>query len=271
MRTVHFALAAALAVSATPAAAAVHFTLTGVVTSGSDNGFALPGFDAPFGTPPYGLNIVTGETYGSPIGRTFTLAITVDTSRGVHESYPFSEVYYGSDADSPGVAAFTLNGITYEMGRYSDSTAFAGLEKYNGPAEDSLGGNFVSTRNRPPMSGPFTQFSGNLTFGLGLPADIFGTPDFGEPISWSGVPTGGFGHLQIALQNTDGSPGSFVTAAARTADLYLRFDSLTVTTDPIASPGGVPEPSAWALMILGFGLAGTALRSGVRAGRPRAV
>ena len=30
--------------------------------------------------------------------------------------------------------------------------------------------------------------------------------------------------------------------------------------DPLATSGGVPEPSAWALMIAGFGLAGTTLR-----------
>ena len=30
--------------------------------------------------------------------------------------------------------------------------------------------------------------------------------------------------------------------------------------DPLASPGGVPEPTSWALMIIGFGLAGGTLR-----------
>ena len=38
---------------------------------------------------------------------------------------------------------------------------------------------------------------------------------------------------------------------------YLAFDNISVS--PV-SAGGVPEPGAWALMILGFGAAGAALR-----------
>jgi hypothetical protein len=40
----------------------------------------------------------------------------------------------------------------------------------------------------------------------------------------------------------------------------LRVDSITGTANLAPPTGGVPEPSAWALMILGFGAAGAALR-----------
>jgi hypothetical protein len=94
MRTAHLGLADTLFLATVPAVASViHFNLTGVVTSGSDNGYLSPGFDAPFGSPAYAVNLCTGEAFGSPIGRAFTLAITFDTSRGIREDYPYSRVY----------------------------------------------------------------------------------------------------------------------------------------------------------------------------------
>lgn len=260
MRPVHFALAAALALTAAPATAAVHFTLTGVVTSGSDNGYIFPGLEAPFGSPPYATNIDTGEAFGTPMGKAFTLTLTMDTSRGFRDDYPNTRVYYGFGADSPGKAVFTLNGFSYELGSASDTTAFSGLEKNNTPTRDGLGGSFVSTRLRPVMDGVFTEFEGSLSFGLSLAADTFGAVDFEEPFTFSGAPLAERGHLQITLRNTAGPSDGYVIGPARVADLNLRFDSLSATVDPVVQPGGVPEPSSWAIMILGFGLVGAAVR-----------
>jgi len=263
MRTAHLALAAALFLSAAPATAAVHFNLTGVVTSGSDNGYIYPGLEAPFGSEPYGVNLETGEAFGTAMGRSFSLAITFDPSRGLRDEYTDGRVYYGFDAGSPGTAAFTLNGITYELGSHADTSAASGLDKFNGSTQDRLTGSFLSTRSRPPISGAFTQFSGDLLFSLPLPTTTFDSLDFEEPFSWAGASPDSYGRLQITLQNTDGSPDRYVIGPQRTADLYLRFDTLTVTADPPA-PGGVPEPSAWAMMILGFGLVGAAVRRRAR-------
>lgn len=44
--------------------------------------------------------------------------------------------------------------------------------------------------------------------------------------------------------------------------------SLTYTYDPFAAGAGVPEPSSWATLILGFGAAGTALRRARRVRSP---
>jgi hypothetical protein len=44
----------------------------------------------------------------------------------------------------------------------------------------------------------------------------------------------------------------------------VTFDVVTQQPGGPVSPGGVPEPGAWALMILGFGLAGSGLRRQVR-------
>ena len=266
MRSVHFALAAALTLTAAPASAAVHFTLTGVVTSGSDNGYVFPGYEAPFGSSPYSINPNTGEAFGSVTGKAFTLAITMDTSRGVQEDYPYDRVRYGFDADSPGKAVFTLNGISYELGGASDNTAFSALEKINAPVQDAFGGTFESTRLRPPMNGNFTQFVGSLIFGLTVPTNTFNTLDFDEPFTFSGAPLGENGHLQITLKNTEGLTDRYVIGPPRVADLYLSFNSFSATVDPVSQPGAVPEPSSWAIMILGFGLVGAAVRR-----RPRAA
>jgi|GEM_PF-1356632 len=266
MRTAHLALAAALVLTAAPATAAVHFNLTGVVTSGSDNGYIYAGLEAPFGSSPYAVNLGTGEAFGTPTGQAFSLAITFDPSRGVREDYPDARDQYGFDADSPGTAAFTLNGVTYELGNSADTAASSGLEKYDGATLDRLTGSFTSFRDRPPMVGAFTVFSGNLLFSLPMPATTFGSLDFDEPFTWTGASPDAYGRLQILLRNTDGSPERYVIGPDRLADLNLRFDSLTVTVDPPVS-GGVPEPSAWTMMILGFGLVGaTVRRRGRRAG-----
>ena len=266
MRSVHFALAAALTLTAAPASAAVHFTLTGVVTSGSDNGYVFPGYEAPFGSSPYSINPNTGEAFGSVTGKAFTLTLTMDTSRGLREDYPNSRVYYGYDADSPGKAVFTLNGISYELGNASDNTAFSGLEKTNAPGEDGLGGSFLSTRLRPAMNGTFTEFEGSLSFGLSLPSNTFSTMDFEEPFSFSGAPLGEIGLLKITLRNTEGLSDRYVIGPPRVADLLLHFDSFSATVDAVTPPTAVPEPSSWAIMILGFGLVGGAVRR-----RPRAA
>lgn len=271
MRSVHFALAAALTLTAAPASAAVHFTLTGVVTSGSDNGYTFPGFEAPFGSSPYSINPSTGVALGTVTGQAFTLTITVDTSRGVQEDYPFLRSHYGYDADSPAKAAFTLNGVTYEIGGSGDTTAFSGLDKINAPVQDAFGGTFESTRLRPSMNGSFTQFAGSLVFGLTVPTNTFNTTDFAEPFTFSGAPLDDNGHLQITLTNTEGLTDRYVIGPPRVADLYLRFTSFSATVDPVSQPGAVPEPSSWAIMILGFGLVGAAVRRRGRAAVAGAV
>ncbi|WP_309646680.1 PEPxxWA-CTERM sorting domain-containing protein [Phenylobacterium sp.] len=41
---------------------------------------------------------------------------------------------------------------------------------------------------------------------------------------------------------------------------YVYLDGFGAVTPPPVIPGGIPEPSTWAMMIMGFGLAGSALR-----------
>lgn len=57
--------------------------------------------------------------------------------------------------------------------------------------------------------------------------------------------------------NWVGSARSFTASSDAGLDGQLGFDDVVFVT------GGVPEPGSWALMIIGFGLVGTAVRSRV--------
>ena len=60
--------------------------------------------------------------------------------------------------------------------------------------------------------------------------------------------------LTLGMHTTNASSGHFLA----------KFDNVVLTGDNLVT-GGVPEPGAWALMILGFGGAGAALRRRRRA------
>jgi opacity protein-like surface antigen len=55
--------------------------------------------------------------------------------------------------------------------------------------------------------------------------------------------------ITLGMHTTNASSGHFLA----------KFDNVVLTGDNLVT-GGVPEPGAWALMILGFGAAGAALR-----------
>jgi hypothetical protein len=63
-------------------------------------------------------------------------------------------------------------------------------------------------------------------------------------------PTGGFGFVGFT------NPGFNITTVA----ISVPFDLISVDDVSFASAGAVPEPSTWAMMIIGFGLAGFGFR-----------
>jgi hypothetical protein len=70
----------------------------------------------------------------------------------------------------------------------------------------------------------------------------------------------------------NGLSTSFASGGATTANLYLRnaqtafsgndfaIDDIFLDTQSIVNPSAVPEPATWAMMLLGFGLVGSAMR-----------
>lgn len=248
MRLSSILAAATVAFCASPAAAAVTTIVMSGVASGADNGHLTAA--APFGTLQLGLDLATGATSGIVFERAFTLTVTIDDSLGDIESYPNGDAIFGLGDQAPMSATFSMGGFSYGFGNASSDFAkgFAG-------GTDQIYGNANESRQRPPMTGDFTNVEGLLAFNLYTAADIFQLRAFGEPVSWSpGVGDVATGHLTLSLQDTSGSPIAYVLGPVRSADLTLRFDSVTI------SGAAVPEPQTWALLIAGFGLAGGALR-----------
>lgn len=56
------------------------------------------------------------------------------------------------------------------------------------------------------------------------------------------------------------SPLATLSASAQLDRAKLSFRGVDIVPPPPPPPTGVPEPTAWALMIVGFGLAGSAFR-----------
>jgi hypothetical protein len=109
-------------------------------------------------------------------------------------------------------------------------------------------------------SGPFSQigFFMNYAPGIGDPATIFALDAMGNP----------FASFDLTVLAPISTPGGFNEfefrgIASDAQDIYgLRFGGnyilLTGTADGI--PGVIPEPGTWALLILGFGAIGAAMR-----------
>ncbi|MBL8770136.1 MAG: PEP-CTERM sorting domain-containing protein [Phenylobacterium sp.] len=251
-------IAAALACAAQPAAARVTIVRLTGVANGTDNGhLSAP---SPFGVRQLVVG-PTGATLGFVEALPFTLEVRIDESLGGLDLFPTGQDRYGDGPQSPVTAIFTMNGFSHAFGNLH-SNASKGFG-----AIDSFYVQALEQRQRPPMTGAFTNVTGDLSVTMNLRSQVFSSYDYAEPASWIRGPgnargDAAFGSLSLAIQDTTGSPFAFVLGPERTANLDLRIDSLTVSA-------AVPEPATWLVLILGFGAAGCALRR--RAGRTAVV
>jgi len=245
MRFIHVLAAAVIAACAGPAAAAVTTVVLTGVASGSDNGhISAP---SPFETVPQETDVV-GATFGTVLEQAFTLKLRIDDSLGAIDTLPDGDTIYGAMT-----ATFSLNGVAHD---FTSDSIFS--KAFGGP--DQLAGSVTESRLRPPMDGDFTNVNGLLFFTINPATDIFQERRFDEPTQWfRGPQDEAFGHLQLSLLTTTGTAQSVAYGPLRFADLSLRFDSFSIAT-AVENPTAVPEPSAWALMIAGFGLVGAAAR-----------
>ena len=129
--------------------------------------------------------------------------------------------------------------ISYDLGdTFNDGVPYANLILYGA-------GKAIAIGSLPPATTGFTHFSFTLT-----EAGFFDYPG-GGPV---GVTPVSFVDFQLVLANLNGLA---IDADWRSGSDYTILDNV-VMAGP--TPGGVPEPATWAMMISGFGLAGATLR-----------
>jgi hypothetical protein len=239
MKKFHLA-GAALALSAMfalpPSAAAASWTTTdtGVVTAGSDTlgSFGRGG----------------GGCCGAELtGLAFTAVVVTDSSTSGATIVPGPDglAVSGAGAANPVSAALTINGHTLVLGGSSGSQQLSDNGALQGAAHSAS--NFEESIFFLPFGedGELGKFGYTLVEGLTLQASGLGDGDFNS------LPPGmvGVGFLFQSLDTYNGFVGSGTSGGA---DLLISSVEMTVQE--------VPEPGTWALMILGFGAAGAALR-----------
>ena len=171
------------------------------------------------------------------------------------------------DFDFAGVADGTLNGVAFT------NAAFTVTEVSNTATEAAFGPTEISN---PSTSATFTvgSSSGTLTGTLNEvilnPSSVFPSVIFGQTNGITGFAGEGLEStffetygLTTATSVVSGTE-SFIsqTYATSLGNLVFTSASPTVTFQAVI-PGaaGVPEPTSWALMLVGFGGVGSVLRS----------
>lgn len=107
--------------------------------------------------------------------------------------------------------------------------------------------------------------SGGGVYGVGFDIPLNGVPNYSALVT--------FGDASTTLYALPGGFGGFfgITSDLQIADIHFgpngqvsTSGSFSIDNLTIGAAGAIPEPSAWALLILGFGLVGAAMRGRVR-------
>jgi len=174
---------------------------------------------------------------GSLAGSAFTATLTFDTDFiGRSTTIYQDRLDGGSEFSLPTFLStqLTIGGITQ---------SFDGPYRQTLVRSDSLIGGFVSDVN--VIAAPPSTPVGSNQFALFLNGDLGAKPSLERNGTWTA--TDSTGHFQ--LSQYDSTKAAYVAASGK---LYAQTATL--------SGGVVPEPATWAVMILGFGAVGTAIR-----------
>jgi hypothetical protein len=185
----------------------------------------------------------------------YTATYTFDPTVGTTSIYSpgggvFDYIRAGYGAASPILSlSLTINGQTDVMDFQDDIYPYGNIERVNYPGSPS-GGLHMGAQGARYVSSP----SGGEATDYHTASSSFSSPtlitfNMAEP--WS--PVGGSG-LSGFLRQVQNAGRGYDQAY----DIKGSVTSVRVFDSAVA--GAVPEPGAWALMILGFGAAGTALR-----------
>lgn len=236
-----------LLAAAPAASAAVTYTYAGTVKSGFDQ------------TGVFGL---AGQDFAG-LGLTFTARFVREDLPGAdYLSTPTSTEIRGLFPNSPVRGEVTINGHTVSFDSYLGQQIqmkdpdFLG----SGSEYEQFAHNVDRFLNSYDAQTGVTQYinTGLLVGGFGIDQNFLASPDYhtlSNLSSAQGVEFVGQAHVAEYVTGPDG-----VRQYSRYSIARFTPTSLTVSDSggPVA---GVPEPSAWALMILGFGSTGAMLRA----------
>jgi hypothetical protein len=131
------------------------------------------------------------------------------------------------------------NGIGFGIGNVLFTTPFAGTANISGA---TWAGRAINRTQDWQV-----YLNGNLLAGGVLPGDGSNGRNAQDSFAFSNIALAAGDLLELRLiQNANAPFGDFV--------------GLNFNVDLTALPGGIPEPASWALMIVGFGLVGSAMR-----------
>jgi hypothetical protein len=215
------AAVAALAALTSPASAdIVNVTYTGTVSSVSFSGQSTTATDA--------LGLFGG---GDLTGSNFTLGFTFDTSMGSLTTSNGGQSLTATASSNPFSALITINGITQSVVAPLNSARF---ETGGGGVLDNLTGTVpgVALGFNPDPSGVQATIGSTIS-SFAISPGLLATPS-----TTSDVECG------------CGGSGQFVVSSALGQEIVNLDPTVAVVSDGVAS--AVPEPSTWAMMILGF-------------------
>lgn len=168
--------------------------------------------------------------------KSMSLTFVYDTARGDRVTTADEDMVAKFGGTNPILSAsITIDGVTLDLD----------LPDYGYASSTDNYWTWLSARRTNPAN--YDNELSAMVIGSGMPGDLE------TPFTAYGY---GGGSLRLW------SPTSFAEALAETD---FNLGGVEVTYVGPSGPGPVPEPSAWLLMIAGFGLAGAALRARRRA------
>lgn len=179
-------------------------------------------------------------------GAAFSVVEYFDTTKGVYNPPPFESISGGTDngiPGSPGSGSVTVNGVSASIA--------GGAISFLSRGQSSIG-TFVYDHEVAGDVETYGGISAHLNYGAGPPGGDFTTNFHGDCL---GVDTcyGVFNFGSFINLPNHGSE-TYYTDSGKF--LISTFD-ITGGTDPVS---GVPEPATWAMMLVGFGMAGATVR-----------
>lgn len=178
----------------------------------------------------------------------------------------------------PGWTVVGLNATGDNYVQYTNSSAFGGLGVVASEGSNFLDLTGVVGRGKGVASNPIDTVAG-AHYRVGFDVGAFyvgGSGPFGDSIvdlliddvkvgafkNVLGLTSGGSDWQRFTYEFTAAGPTTKITLLSSTSlesnNLGVGLDN--VTFEALRETPGVPEPAAWSLMILGFGLAGARMR-----------